>query len=280
MKLFHLWQIVILLIVRSRLINNPSFYIFTRNKLPRGRAIGVLNGVCSANIFVSDPKGRGIKPHLIKHAIYLIKKYFSLLIFLILIATVSVAQEFHGGVMAGLAGSQVAGDNYSGFKKAGIFVGGYVNLDIGSVSALQFELTYFQKGSRENPTEKNGYQSYLVRLNYIEMPVLYQYKAGRFIIEAGPSLGFLMGYHEEKDQEIISDQPYYIKPARVTFQINIGLGVFISPNFYAGLRSNNSLINIYSENQTGDIRRIFDYGRYNDSLVLFLSYRFNSKKEN
>ncbi len=39
------------------------------NKLPRGRAIGVLNGVCSANIFVSDPKGRGIKPHLIKYEV-------------------------------------------------------------------------------------------------------------------------------------------------------------------------------------------------------------------
>jgi len=33
------------------------------NKLPRGRAIEVLKGVCFANIVVSDPEGRGIKPH-------------------------------------------------------------------------------------------------------------------------------------------------------------------------------------------------------------------------
>ncbi len=46
--------------------NTGPYTILPSNKLPRGRAIGVLNGVCSANIFVSDPKGRGIKPHLIK----------------------------------------------------------------------------------------------------------------------------------------------------------------------------------------------------------------------
>jgi len=34
-----------------------------KNKLPRGRAIEVLKGVCFANIIVSDPEGRGIKPY-------------------------------------------------------------------------------------------------------------------------------------------------------------------------------------------------------------------------
>ena len=33
------------------------------NKLPRSRAHEVLKGVCFANIIVSDPEGRGIKPH-------------------------------------------------------------------------------------------------------------------------------------------------------------------------------------------------------------------------
>ena len=34
------------------------------NKLPRDRAIEVLNGVCFTNIVVSDPECRGIKPHI------------------------------------------------------------------------------------------------------------------------------------------------------------------------------------------------------------------------
>ena len=38
------------------------------------------------------------------------------------------AQQFHGGIIAGIVGSQVAGDTYSGFDKGGIFGGGYVNI--------------------------------------------------------------------------------------------------------------------------------------------------------
>ncbi|NQU35549.1 MAG: PorT family protein [Bacteroidetes bacterium] len=202
------------------------------------------------------------------------KKYLTLIILLLFLGINSIAQQFHGGVMAGLVGSQVAGDTWSGYKKAGIFAGGYVNLDIGTVSAIQFELTYFQKGSRENPTEKNGYQSYLLRLNYIEMPILYQYKAGRFTIEAGPSAGFLMGYYESVNQEVISDQQHYIKPARVTLQINLGFQFALTPKIGVDFRTNNSLLNIYSQKQSGDFRRFFDHGRYNDSLVLSMFYKF------
>ncbi len=104
---------------------------------------------------------------------------FHIIIFFIFGVMTAAGQQFHGGVITGLAGSQVAGDTYSGYKKAGIFVGGYVSLNVAEKSAIHMELTYFQKGSRENPTEKNGYQSYLLRLNYIEMPVLYQYIAGK-----------------------------------------------------------------------------------------------------
>jgi outer membrane protein with beta-barrel domain len=202
-------------------------------------------------------------------------RYITLSIILFFIASPLIAQQFHGGVMAGLVGSQVAGDSYSGFNKAGIFVGGYVKLDVGKVSALQLELAYFQKGSRENPTEKNGYQSYLLRLNYIELPVLYQYKAGRFSFFGGPSAGFLMGYHEEVNQEVISDQQYYIKPARVTLQFNLGFQFDLTPEIGFDFRTNNSVLNVFSENVTGDVFRFFDHGRYNDSLILSMFYRFN-----
>ena len=201
------------------------------------------------------------------------KKYILLLIVLCTGIFVS-AQQFHGGVIGGIAGTQVAGDQLSGYNKAGIFLGGYVNLDVGEKSALQMELTYFQKGSRENPKEKNNYYSYLLRVNYIEMPLLYQYKAGKFIVETGPSAGFLLNYYEEDNLEVISDHQGYIKPARVTLQVNLGISYFITEHIGVGLRTNNSLLNIYSENQTGDVRRIFDYGRYNDSLILIMYYQF------
>jgi len=37
---------------------------FLKTNYPRGRAIGVSDKVCFANVVVSDPEGRGIKPHI------------------------------------------------------------------------------------------------------------------------------------------------------------------------------------------------------------------------
>jgi len=182
------------------------------------------------------------------------------ILFAIIIFNLSIgyafSQQFHGGVMAGLVGSQVAGDSFSGFKKAGIYAGGFVSLDVGGESSLRMELSYFQKGSRENPTEKNGYRSYLLRLNYIELPILYQYQVGKFNFFGGPSAGFLLGYNESVDQEVISDHQNYNKPARVTLQVNFGFRFGITPEISVDFRTNNSLMNVFSENQTGDVLRV------------------------
>jgi hypothetical protein len=194
---------------------------------------------------------------------------------ILLIAGLSArSQQFNGGIMAGVAGSQVAGDTYSGFHKAGIFAGGFVNLQISKHSAFQMELEYFQKGSRENPDSSNNFNQYLFRVNYIEMPVLYQYIISkRFKIEAGPSLGFLVGYYEENNYYEIKGGN---RPANLTFQINAGLYVYIAKRFNFLIRTNNSLLNIRSDNATGDILRIFpgNYGQFNDCLIMSFVYQF------
>jgi hypothetical protein len=202
-------------------------------------------------------------------------KSSSLIIFLLLFvfSFPSWSQNFHGGVMAGMAGSQVAGDTYSGFKKAGIFAGGFVSWDFTKRTALQLELEYFQKGSRKNP-DSTSYDSYLFRANYIELPILYQLKIGWFTIEAGPSAGVLFGHHEEKNSETLSDLNGYNKPARMTLQINLGFRFRIAHKFGIDFRTNNSLLNIRSKNVTGDVWRIWTYGQFHDALVLSFFYQF------
>jgi len=183
-------------------------------------------------------------------------------------------QQFNGGIMAGVAGTQVAGDTFYGFHKAGIFAGGFVNLQFTEHSVMQMELEYFQKGSRENPDSANNYTQYLFRVNYIELPVLYQYIASkRFKIEVGPSAAFLVGWYEERDEYEIKGGN---RPARVTLQINAGLYVNLTEHLMVNLRTNNSLLNIRSDNATGDVLRIFpgNYGQFNDCLVLSLYYQF------
>lgn len=204
---------------------------------------------------------------------------FASVIFLLIAGNRVFAQEFNGGVMAGLVASQVAGDSFSGFNKAGIFAGGFVNLEISPRSVFQMELELFQKGSRKNPdSENNDYESYLFRTFYVELPVLYQYVISpRFKIEAGPSGGFLLAHYEERNEEVLSDRPDYNKPAAVTLQFNVGLYVNFTPNLAVNIRTNNSLFNIRGRNASGDVWRFWSYGQYNDSLVLSLFYTFRKK---
>jgi hypothetical protein len=198
-----------------------------------------------------------------------------LLLIFVFFSVFTTAQEFHGGVTAGVVGSQVAGDGFSGFHKGGLYAGGYVNLDVSPRSAFQMELTFFMKGSQENPREKNGYIDYLFRVNYIEMPLLYQFKIGRFVIEAGPSAGVLVSYFEtDLNGYEISDQPDYNKPARLALQINLGLRFFITDKIGADFRTNNSLLKIRSQNVRCDVWRLWGYGQFSDALVLSFFYQF------
>jgi hypothetical protein len=180
-------------------------------------------------------------------------------------------------MLLGIAGTQVAGDTYSGFHKAGLFAGGFVNLQISPRSIFQMELEFFMKGSRQNPDpDKNEYDVYIFRTNYVEMPLLYQFVINnRFQVEVGPSLGFFTNYYEELNDQPITKNP----PARVSYQINVGLYVALTQKLKVNIRTNNSFLNIRSDNATGDVYRIFDYGQYNDCLVLSLFYQFKNQSE-
>lgn len=202
-------------------------------------------------------------------------KSLSFFVFFFVLAMAVSGQQFNGGLMAGVAGTQVAGDTYSGFHKAGIFAGGFVNLQITRQSAFQMELEFFQKGSRKNPDPENDdYEQYLFRVNYVELPVLYQFILNdRLKFEAGPSLGFMISYYEEYNyEEIKQGNP----AARVSFQLNAGMYVNLSRNLMVGIRTNNSMLNIRADNATGDIVRIFpgNFGQFNDCLVMSLYYQF------
>ena len=209
------------------------------------------------------------------------RKVLFFFLFVIIIETVS-SQQFHGALTAGVVGSQVAGDGYSGFHKGGIFAGGYVGWEFTKHSGLQLELTYFQKGSRENPKEENGYRYLLFRVNYIELPVLYMLKlpslklknVGDFYLETGPSIGVLTSYFEENEVQVESDKEAYNKPAALTFQWNIGMKYFFVEKFGIDFRYNFSLLNIRSRNVTGDVWRFWTYGQFNDALVLSFFYQF------
>lgn len=193
---------------------------------------------------------------------------FALFIFSILLVS---AQKFNGGALLGISTSQVAGDQYSGFNKVGPVGGFFVNLEASERSTIQMELYYIQKGSKRNADYAiEDYESYLLRLNYIELPLLYRFNFGWFALEAGPSVAFLMsGYEERNSEEIMADDF-----ATATFQLNFGAVFTIAENWKINIRTTNSFTNLRNQTYTGHVSRFWTHGQFNDVLQFSVAYQF------
>lgn len=113
---------------------------------------------------------------------------FFLLVVLVLHRNKAVAQEnfylenertFYGGLVAGTNLAQVDGDDFAGYTKKALNVGGIVYIKLGGNLALSTEILYSQKGSKSKvPQELSaGYviTSYGINLNYAEIPLLINY---------------------------------------------------------------------------------------------------------
>lgn len=186
----------------------------------------------------------------------------------------ALAQNFKGEVFAGAVGSQVSGDELSGFNKGGFAIGAGVRLAIDEKSSIGFRLGYIQKGSRKPSDEENGSPLfYLMRLHYIEMPILYRYKMGRkFYFEAGPSLGYLFSAHEE-DQ--LGEMPYMKPFLKFDLSANGILGYPLGKNwdFQFGLLQ--SILPI-REHGSGSTYRL-NKGQYNTVITFEFLKTFGSK---
>ena len=200
-------------------------------------------------------------------------KTFLPVVFLFMLGSISQAQRFNAGILAGVDASQVDGDTYDGYHKFGYLGGGFVSLRISLHSSFQMELEYIQKGSRRNDTSVNGGDTYLLRLHYMEVPFLYQYTfKKRFYFEAGPAADVFIGSLELKNGSV----PQTTVPLRqVTFTGIFGFGAYLTRHLRLNIRSNYSLNSIRSKNTYSGYRRIFfETGQYNNVLSLGLIWDF------
>jgi hypothetical protein len=191
---------------------------------------------------------------------------FTVLVF----SAVSYSQDFHGGVLFGVSGTEISGDRLSGPNKAGLYLGGFVNRYFGEKSSLQMELDYIQKGSRKNP-DSTSYDSYLLRLSYIEIPVHYRYDfIERASLEVGLSLGVLINSYEEVNTIDGQYGPDF-EPFDLSF--NFGLFYALTKKMKINVRYTNSILAVrpHSNGQTYKWNR----GQYNEVLSFILFYQFN-----
>lgn len=203
-------------------------------------------------------------------------KYFdffllALFVTMVLSPVLLKSQDFEGGITAGFASSQVAGDGYAGFNKAGVFGGFFVRLPIAEQSGLQMELAYIQKGSRYNEkADQPLLQQYVLRLNYVHLPVIYQYDIGKLRLEAGLSVDFLVGKFEEKNylENTLNDW------RKLTFNTVFGAQYRFTQNWAIGLRTINSINSIRKNSVEGNVKRYGNtFGAFNDVLQLSLFYQ-------
>jgi hypothetical protein len=144
-------------------------------------------------------------------------RYSLIIIVLLLSGFMAPAQEFNAGVLGGMSTSEISGDFITGPSKVGLYAGIFTNRYISKKSSLELELNYVQKGSRKNP-DSTDVTKYILRLQYVELHLLYKYDLKKFTFEAGPSLGYLLHSYEEADYFVL-DVPF--NP--LDFSVGIGI---------------------------------------------------------
>ena len=204
------------------------------------------------------------------------RKKFALFIFFGFLISNLQAQNFGGGIILGLSTSQVGGDDLAGFNKAGVLAGVFANKSISELLSLQMEMNYIQKGS--NNPDMNDYKSKNVgqadiSLNYIEVPILLQYKQNTTLkIEGGIQFANLInGYYNDSYGEIT-----YLGTTPFT-KNDVGLILAMDYNFWGKLSLNTRISNSILPIGKEDYKHPTTYnstrkGKYNSVLSFAIHY--------
>ena len=185
---------------------------------------------------------------------------------------------FKGMVTAGGNFSQIDGDNYAGYSKAGINAGAGVYTMINSDIGVGLELLYSRKGSKSNTVKPSSDRqfdilSYKAILNYVDIPIqLYYFDKRKDHFGAGLSYSRLINQSEvfdTKPQQNLQSSDYPFKKSDYNFVLSAN--VKIVKGLYITARFQYSLFSIRSKTPPG-------FGRteqYNHLVALRLMYMFN-----
>jgi len=204
-----------------------------------------------------------------------------------LLASVVCAQQFKVGVLAGISTTQVDGDTYAGYDKAGFLTGGFVTHKLSPENkwSASFEIIYIQKGSRKVPRpDKGDYADYKLKLNYAEVPLLLKYgftisdSSGgqkiKFVLEGGIAIGALI---HSAESDAFGPIPGGTPFQKMDYSVVLGLNYFISKHIGFHVRTEYSIMPVrkggtssYYPNWTN---KIFKPGYYNNLLVFCLKYQ-------
>lgn len=119
-------------------------------------------------------------------------QYFCLLFFLITSSVQVQAQRFEGGLVAGFNLSQLDGDKLAGFNKIGVTAGAKVGTILSDRWQLSLELLFSQQGASRTRTDDPASIYDKIRLNFVEVPVMINFKEWKFHVSGGVSYNRLI----------------------------------------------------------------------------------------
>lgn len=181
------------------------------------------------------------------------------------------AQPFNGGISAGLNVSQVEGDGFAGYNKAGLFASVFVNTMLKENLGAQLEIRYSQKGSSRKSTPENPV-IYRIELQYIELPIsVFTRYFYPFVGEAGLSMGYLFSGKEVYE--------FGEAPPESTIPFNnwelaghVGFRYYFTDHFSLKTRISYSLARI--RQHAGGGTWYLNRGQYNNVIGMGLNYHF------
>jgi hypothetical protein len=193
----------------------------------------------------------------------------------------TLAQQFHGEFQLGVAGSQVSGDELSGFNKGGLLVGGGVRYAFDQKTSLGFSILYLQKGSRSTNNLANGDTSYYrLRLNYLEFPVLVRVTTGKKLyFELGTSIGYLVKSSEEDQDGVLGFDPYRRNFSKIDFSVAGGFGYPLGQGWDLQIGFWQSLLPVRPHD--GGATYHLNHGQYNSviSFSILRTFHPDTKKK-
>jgi len=179
----------------------------------------------------------------------------------------SSAQNFGGGLIAGVSTSQVAGDMLGGFNKIGLLAGAYTNLKIKENLKLQLEIIYIEKGSRNPNIHKINIAE--ITLSYVEVPISINLQQKENLgVEVGILPAFLINAKMNNDFSEIEIDPTFTK---YDFGVYAGINYHITDNIILNTRISNSIIPIRPHNSGATYR--LNKGQYNTVLSFAIHYK-------
>lgn len=195
---------------------------------------------------------------------------------ILIISTNIYSQKFNGGLVGGIVASQVDGDAFAGYNKAGLFLGGYTNIDLTPKTLFQMELEFIQKGSRHAP-DTLDYRFYKLRLNYLEMPLLLKFKLkNKFSVELGMTIGYLINWSEDADYGApVTYNPF----KKYDFSTLLGVDYLLTDNLHLNLRFTDSFspIRPHTDGARSWFNSWLNAGQYNNIIIISLQYEIKSK---